>query len=617
MGDQDLGGGMAETASNGDTPDPNWEELVTGGLGGGGAEDPSPDGDAPLAIDPDEDIKRNRSPVPGLESYLGRGYDVLKGYACADAVRRRIFDLEQDRWVLQQTVDKSIALDPDQISHAFSNVPPETKLLFRRPKKVGYTDLFKASTHVSDISTDTSKSTDWGIGGDISGSYMGFSADIQARFDEKLSRLATSRVVTATAEIVYWKLDLYGDYALAEQPPITSGARSDFETRNAETLLDAYGSHCVMSFGMGSRIRHHYMADISKLKQGMDLKASLKASYEGEGATGSLKIDGYLKTLMASDSTAIQVEVEAEGISDIQLAEIGKEQGDAEHPLAILKQGWHNPTLIAMYDNSLTPLWDIEGLMSEAKADEFKAAFESRAQKHRDQIGARFAGLQPLYLFATGEGAARHFRFSTSADHLGAAGEWTFVPGRDAEGGTGKPWLLISASLKDNMVPLFEYVLDGTATAYRYETENWMAEINRRTPESVHTWKKTTSQPLGYVHEAQRGVAPPAGVHPVYAYYDSGNDPKKGVFYSAMKDLVWDNDTWRAGDERLLFLRDMKAKAQADIDREWDSQDWIYQLFHTKPEVQALGFAVLSEEDGWWFSAGLPHWFAADAVVLK
>jgi len=226
------------------------------------------------------DAPKVRYLVPGIESFLGHGYDVFGEFASPNSVKARIYDLSKEPQVDQPTVDQSISLDPEQLSHAFTVPPTELRLVYSRPQRVGYTNVFQSSTEIKEITTSDKTKVKWGVGGNIEGGYGGFTGEIEGRFDTKTTRLATAHCLQATFQTIYWKLDV-NDYSLTNPPPISKDVTNDFATQPVDSLMEKYGTHCLEEVGIGTKIVHSYTIDTSKFSRKMDVTAALKAKYVG------------------------------------------------------------------------------------------------------------------------------------------------------------------------------------------------------------------------------------------------------------------------------------------------------------------------------------------------
>jgi hypothetical protein len=547
--------------------------------------------------------------VPGIDSFLGHGYDFFGEFASPISVKGRIYALPSEPRVDQPTVDQSNPLSSDQIAHAFIEAPKELRLIYSRPEKVGYTDVFQSSIEVNEIDYSDKNTNNWGVGGTLEGGYGGFSGEIKGRFDTKTTKLATAKCLQATFETIYWKLDL-GNYTYESPAPILPEVKQDFAKRTVDELMQKYGTHCLHEIGIGTKIVHSYTIDTSKFSRAIDVAAALKAKYESGSFHAGLNVEGEYHDAAWNDHSAVKVKIYTYGTSDHQLAEITDlSKGLGEHPLMALRQGWHNPTLIKFYESSLKPLWEVEGLMPPDKAPAFKARFEEKAGAAQKELANLFQGLQPVYLLSKSEGDRKRYRLEKVPHYRG----WTVE-------NDGNVWLHLCAEQRPGLVPLHELALNNDPEVVRYETDFWFKLLSGHESAfkayEIEGYRLSkTGRILGYVYEYNRPEQPtPDGGVPVYAYYDRDGLASRGVFYSFLRELVWDKGQWRAGDEMHLIEREITRGRRAKIDAEWNSHDGAYRFFHIKPgyppdtHLNPQGGNPPEEYLVW--SVGIPHWFA-------
>lgn len=540
--------------------------------------------------------------VPGLESFLGHGYDFFGEYASPNSVKARIYALGGEPRVDQPTVDQSNPLSPEQIAHAFIEAPKELRLIYSRPEKVGYTDVFQSSIEVNEIDYSDRNANNWGIGGTLEGGYGGFTGEIRGRFDTKTTKLATTKCLQATFETTYWKLDL-NNYTFEAPAPILPDVKQDFAKRTVDELMEKYGTHCLEEIGIGTKIVHSYTIDTSKFSKAIDVTAALKAKYESGTFHAGLDMEGIYHDAAWNDHNAVKVKIFTYGTSDSQLAEITDlSQGLGQHPLAALRQGWHNPTLIRFYRSSLHPLWKIEGLMDPGKAAAFRTRFEERAGAAQAELVNLFQGLQPVYLLSKSEpDGKRKYRLEKLPHH----GDWKVE-------NDGNVWLYLCAEQRPDLMPLYELALNDDPETVRYETDVWFNLLTTGKEIEGYRWSKT-GRTLGYVYENRQPDQPtPTGAVPVYAYYDRDGLTSRGMFYSFLKELVWDKGQWRAANEALVINRELNREIRAKVDAEWDSHDGWYKAFHVKPGYPEIEIAPQGNtpDAGFIFTVGIPHWFA-------
>ena len=550
--------------------------------------------------------------VPGIDSFLGHGYDIFGEFASAKAVKAKIYNLADEEMIKQTTVDQSMSLTPEQISHMFTQPPKELTLDYKRPKRVGYTGLFEANYDTQEIDVSQGHNSNWGIDAGVDGHFAGFTAEVKGSFDTKLTCFSSTKCIQLVAIMVYWKLDV-GNYSLTNPPPIDKDVKSDFENEAVDKLMKKYGTHCLEEFGMGTKIVHSYTIDTSKFSKEINAKAEVKALYSaGSGGAGG---GGHINTNFNDkawlDKSAVSVKINAYGVSDIQIGAVPDlSKGLGEHPLAVLAQGWHNPSLITLYKDSLKPLWEVKGLMSEKKGKEFKAAFDLRAKNEQSSLAGIFTSLRPLYLFSKMVDGHNRYRLKTQAYHKDATGEWTLE-------NDGNPWFYISAECEPNMVELHELALNDDLSIVRYETNIYIDNLNQVVDGlriEGYSWRKT-GQCLGYVYPPPANDSKePSNAHPVFMFCDKGFQPSRGIYYNKSRDLVLDNGMLVLSSDAELALNSPFGynRRLKDAQDWWERQDFWYKFLNGKPTsvdprvtIGYEGSHVVSLAE-----SVLPHWFA-------
>jgi len=481
--------------------------------------------------------------IPGLE-FMGCGYDVFEGVPNPKARCKRIYDLSQDEFVREACLDKSFPLTPKQIATCFIAQPQQASVAYRRPAKVGFVRVFSATADTRKIETKSTQLTSFESGIELAGSYLGFSGDLQAKLTSKVSGSCSSQVAAVVAQIVYWQLDLAGYGVAANRPPLSKPAAEDFakqdtSDRNIRALMDDYGTHCIEKCGIGSRLVYGLVANTSNASSDFSLSAAISAAYSAaSSAQASLKASASLATAASSEHVEIFREFEAAGLSEEEAA---SEDQVFDAPMALLNQGWHNPTLIDLPTHSLRGLWEVPGLMSPAMATAFKREFDRRAKDRIDTVNARFSGLRPLYLLQTEKDGRQLYKlhpFQTLGDKSKGP-VWTNLR-KDAQGRPAA-WLLVSASQEPGMVPLYEYHPHDMPMSFRYETEDWIDKVNSG---KEVTWTKTSDFPVGYVHVDGSAAALSEAYKPFRAFYHASTDRWRGVLYSSGHDIAMDDGEW-------------------------------------------------------------------------
>jgi hypothetical protein len=550
--------------------------------------------------------------VPGIDSFLGHGYDIFGAFASAKAVKAKIYNLANEEMTIQPTIDQSMSLTPEQISHMFVLPPTEIQLLYKRPKHVGYTGFFEADLSVQEIQFTTGHNNSWGIAAGADGHFMGFKAEVEGSFDTKIACLSSTKCIQMVAKMVYWKLDL-SNYTYTNPPPIDDDVKSDFRNESVDSLINKYGTHCLEEVGIGTKIVHSYTIDTSKFSKEIDARAEVKARYDGgEGGGGGGHVSTHLNDKAWMDKSAVSVNIHAYGINDIQVGNITDlSKGLGEYPLRVLAQGWHNPTLISLFEvkDSLKPLWKIKGLMDSNKAALFESEYQRRAATEQSSLAGIFMSLKPLYLFSKKVDGHKRYRLEPQAYYKDDTDEWTLE-------NNGKPWFYISAKPESNLVELHELALNDDLSIVRYETDAYIDTLIKVVDDfrlDGYCWRKTGRR-LGFVYPPPTNDTKEVpNVHPVFMFCDKGFQPSRGVFYSKSPNLVLDNGMWALSSDALLALSSPYGYARRlkDVQDWWERQDDWYKFWNGKPtSVGEVGHGYSGDHILTLAESSAPHWFA-------
>lgn len=497
--------------------------------------------------------------IPGGD-LLGRGYNVVKqAYASADPPMPNLFDFSAEGTVDQQIYDASLPQVRENVENAFTAMPPELKLMYARWPGVQFTELYEATLEFSRGESLSDQQRTLAVNVGIDGNYGLFAAEFSARYTSSDSHLSTHKFYSVTAKISYYDLSM-ANYSLRPVDLLRPQVRKDLNdaSLSADEIFDTYGTHYLSAVTIGSKIVYGHTIDTSKTTSSYDAEAELKARYGGEEA--GIGVSGGTNVSGASEQAADAEEVTfyAKGISDAQVE--AAESADTK-PLALLKEAWHNPTLIDVPAGGLKPIWNL--CDSADRRDELQSAFAAYAKAHGSFVGAE-ANLTPLYLCNHPQHPTCYLLSQNRTGRTVDGTTWKEATG-DAE---AKPWLLVFDAQQPDTVPLYEYAFagDDSGTWRRYETSRWDSWL------TFVGWKKTSGNPVGWVYDGLV-PAPAASTADIYVYAsegpfwlysaDSAEGRDKGCWQPATQQLdleLW--MIWMAKSNRM----DQASSAKPDAD---------------------------------------------------
>lgn len=351
-------------------------------------------------------------------------------------------------------------------------------------------------------STLDEQTTEWSNHSNMTGTYGLSSDEVDARSKSKLSKLLTTKYSPLSAKSGYFQLGL--NYGLTNAAPLRKEVQDDLD--NAEIAPTAffkeYGTHYLMAVSVGARVTISCTLDTSKLKSKFGLDVLLKASYgektEKISAENQTTFDEDLEKFREHGRTTIL----GAGTSEEQIDTVA--QG-TKSGVAVLKGGWHNPTLIDFPKDALRPIWLRCG--DEARKNAFQAEFDRIVSEKKD-VAALHALYTPVYLYRYFDGWwLICYRFHHGGELAGSP---------EANGvnwelqNNGEPLFHVLSQQLPGSVPLFEYRHAGDDRLWRYETGTWSAYIDflasadYRNGVLGHFYGRThchrvSSKPIGYV----------------------------------------------------------------------------------------------------------------------
>jgi hypothetical protein len=465
-------------------------------------------------------------PIPGLE-FLGIGYDVFGLYASVDSCKQPILDFSAEPEIEQQVIDASIPLET--IATSFNQIPMQIKLMYRRPEKVMYLPRFEVKSENEFESTLDEQITKWSTHSSVDGHYGLFSAEVDARFSSNLARLATTKYFSLVSKSTYWQLSV--NYSIGHPAPLRPEVQEDLENEAImpTEFFEKYGTHYLGAVSIGCRVTISCAIETSKVDTDFDFSSYLSATYGGKKMGGTTSNESTYGSKVKKFREHSRMSVSGVGISDTQLDQI-KEGTEAS--IAVLKGGWHNPSLIDFPRNALKPIW--QHCKNEKRRLALSAEFDKQAAQ-RSSILSDLALYTAMYLYR------HHDKFTSYRIYPGA----NLAGSHDSGGVTwtiennGSPLFYLLAKKLEGSVPLYQYRWKSDNRLWRYEAGAWSSMIPDQEGLGGNHWQRVSAKPLGYVLEPDSKLAREinsAALCPLYAYcpHNRGNDPR--YYYSVDED---------------------------------------------------------------------------------
>ncbi len=509
-------------------PDPQKDPELTKLLAGAKAE-----GEATAKMDEAPDF-------PGLQ-YLGCGYDIFGRYASPKAIKGCLFDFSKEKKVKRQFMSR--ALTPAQLGGAFSALPSELRINYSTPERVQYKPTFVTQIEYQSNGSLAKEQENFIANLGLKADIGAFAGELEARYEQAKNRLVTRQFYSATAIARYYDLTM-DNFPSAEmhpeQLPVAEGFKKDLHDKDCppELLFRNYGTHYLSAVTIGCRVVYSHTIDTSKLGSDFKAEAALKAKYEGVGGNAGAT---YIAAAN-NESDVEKLKWYSEGLDPDEIP--GGDPGNDPaaksrpplHPLALLRSGWHNPVLIDLPKNALTPIWYL--CTDAVRQKELEKGFVDYAKKHGLIVNATKPNIRALYLLCKtikGQNQEDESLYRLSKTLSSRYWDKSKPVHRNA-------CFYVFETREENTVPLYEHYYDKPGSDnYRYETESWGEYLKY----FGDRWKKISDKPIGYVYDALTGVTKES--EPVYAYFRK--DTKHGnlgQFYSTDSSDAIDDGAWRA-----------------------------------------------------------------------
>ena len=540
-------------------------------------------------------------PMPGLE-FLGSGFNAL-GECHSRSKKANIFDFfnSKQEWRDQVFIDKSLAGVERKAVEAFNMLPNDAKLIYKIPRLVDFAAAFDGTTRTDEIKTLSDLQTSLGVGAGVDAEVGLFSGELTARFDMKQMQFASTEAYSVFAKMTYARLSM-DNYNQSQPAPIRDGVQEDLDgvksggrkILSPDDVLDTYGTHYIKGFDLGTMIVLSFTNDRARNSTDLELSAALKAHYGAAGEGGGGNIDTAMSSKLATDQGSIKQLTRVWGVGDDQLEALNLLTGGRMHgtgtpskgeadavttPIDVLREGWHNPTLIGMESDDLVPVWTL--CKHKQRSDAIEQAYKQRAADAAGRLPGVSSRLQPIFRFRRVSGDMKSYRLSPAikapAVSEGAGGIW-------AENNAGQPVFCVRTQAGPDLVPLYAWNWEGKQECWRYETAAWDDWLTNIFPKK---WRKVSSIPVGYVFDGLDRTSPPPGTVPVYGYYPKTPSDCPRFYYSVDAADSADDFGW------ALTL---------GVDRPWEVDP-------TNPTYQQLKSLATDPVIGR-FSSASPHWYA-------
>ena len=276
---------------------------------------------------------------------VGYSYDATASYANPDAVKVEIFDTQA---LLD---DKVLAVNAFQGSLRENTV---------------------TGSSVSEISNKLSAKAS------VEGSYCGFKGEVKSSFDmehfkssnyeyalsylDMTIRKASLSKSFKSVKFKYMTEDAYNDINGVPMVKKNGNVRISYKSTDEgfKDLIRDYGTHIIVRSCLGGRIRRSMEVDLTKVSSSYDVKAYVKASYEG-AVDASAEVDEHYKESYKESKEAVNLNIDVLGGSDQMSKNLMSREGFTKENL----QNWKNSVkednmaLVSFDEGALIPIYEL------------------------------------------------------------------------------------------------------------------------------------------------------------------------------------------------------------------------------------------------------------------
>ncbi len=276
---------------------------------------------------------------------VGYSYDATASYATPDAVKVEIFDTQA---LLD---DKVLAVNAFQGSLRENTV---------------------TGSSVSEISNKLSAKAS------VEGSYCGFKGEVKSSFDMEHFKSSNYEYAISYLDMTIRKASLNKSFESVKFNYMTDDAYNDIngvpmvnrkgkvrisyasDDEGFKRLIRDYGTHVIVRSCLGGRIRRSMEVDLTKVSSSYDVKAYVKASYEG-AVDASAEVDEHYKESYQESREAVNLNIDVLGGSDQMSKNLMSREGFTKGNL----QNWKNSVkeenmaLVSFDEGALIPIYEL------------------------------------------------------------------------------------------------------------------------------------------------------------------------------------------------------------------------------------------------------------------
>ena len=305
--------------------------------------------------------------IPGLD-ILGKGYDVFGRFAHPSGVYNvRLF--EDFTQLADEEADPESATYLANIQQNDYLVPDFVSLVEENTAEANYIQGSSISNFQSELDIKVSAKGKYSF---YSGeAKFGFSSSQQSNHELYYTRFSNLSKA--------YRLALPGNEQLRGilDPSFADDLQNGANTPEAiDAFFNTYGSHFLAEVVLGGCLNYYATVEKSAVSSDMEIKASVKASYNSLTTSASVSVDSSYYSSKSVEATHSETGIETVGGNISKAGVMLTDQKVYEELLASIMQ---DPALVDFTSQSLRPIWELLDTESQDRAIQDRiAALETR-----------------------------------------------------------------------------------------------------------------------------------------------------------------------------------------------------------------------------------------------
>ena len=212
----------------------------------------------------------------------------------------------------------------------------------------------------------------------VEGSYCGFKGEVESSFDMEHFKSSNYEYALSYVDFGIRKASLSKSFESVKFNYMTDDAYNDIngvpmvnrrgkvrisyasDDEGFKKLIRDYGTHVIVSAGLGGRLRRSMEVDITKVSSSYDVKAFVKASYEG-AVDASAEVDEHYKESYEDNKESTSLRSEVLGGDQILATKLVTKEGFTKANIEAWMESVKDDkmALVSFDETSLIPIYEL------------------------------------------------------------------------------------------------------------------------------------------------------------------------------------------------------------------------------------------------------------------